>query len=97
MSEHDTEIVTGLKDPWKFLFLDMDIAMVAFSVGFMALTTGAPTPVVMGVAATVGYLMHASRKGHAKGFAMHFGYCYMPPVISRARRMPPMWSVRTVG
>jgi type IV conjugative transfer system protein TraL len=97
MDDHDTLIVAGLKDPWKFLFVDMDIAMVACSVSFVLLTTGLPTPVVVGAGVAVGYVMHAVRKGKPKGYAAHVAYWFLPPLLSRLKRVPPMWATRTVG
>lgn len=97
MEDHDMNIVSGLKDPWKFLFVDMDIAMVSACVGFLALTAGAPTPAVVAIGAGVGYGMHASRKGRPKGFARHLAYWYLPRAVTQLRAVPPMWSLRTVG
>ena len=56
MDDHDSHIVMGLKDPWKFLFVDMDIAMAAACCGFLLLTMGLPTPVVVGGGGALGYL-----------------------------------------
>ncbi|CAD5366879.1 Type IV conjugative transfer system protein TraL [Rubrivivax sp. A210] len=97
MEDHDMLIVMGLKDPWKFLFVDMDIAMVSASVGFALLSTGLPTPVVVGTAAAVGYFMHIGRKGKPRGYAAHLAYWYLPPLISRLKRVPAPWATRTVG
>ena len=90
-------IVKGLKDPWKFLFVDMDVAMAGAMVGFIALSAGFPTPVVVAAGAGVSYGMHALRKGKPKGFAAHLAYWYLPPAVTRLRRAPPVWSSRTVG
>lgn len=97
MEDHDTLIVMGLKDPWKFIFVDMDIAMLAACIGFALLTTGLPTPVVVGAAGAVGYVLHKSRKGKPRGYAKHWAYWHLPPSISRLQRVPPNWSSRTVG
>lgn len=97
MEDNDQLIVMGLKDPWKFIFVDMDIAMVSASVGFGLLTTGMPTPAVVGVACAVGYAMHKARKGKPRGYASHVAYWYFPPFVSRLKCVPPMWAYRTVG
>ena len=97
MDDHDTLIVMGLKDPWKFIFVDMDIAMVACFVGVMLLAAGLPIPLVLGGGGGVGYLMHASRKGKPKGYAAHLTYWYLPPSVSRLKCVPPIWASRTVG
>lgn len=97
MEDHDMSIVKGLKDPWKFLFVDMDIALVASMVGFIVLSAGYPTTVVVGVAVGVGYLMHSVRKGKPRGFATHLAYWYLPPAVTQLKRVPPMWCMRTVG
>ena len=91
------QIVNGLKDPWKFLFVDMDIAMLSTCLGFAMLTMGLPTPVVVVAAAALGYVMHTSRKGKPKGYARHLVYWYLPPMVSRLQRVPPNWAERTVG
>ena len=67
MDDPDTQIVMGLKDPWKFLFVDMDIAMAAACFGFGLLTMGLPTPVVVAGGGALGYVMHKARKGKPKG------------------------------
>lgn len=97
MDDHDTKIVAGLKDPWKFLWVDMDIAMAAACVGFGLLSTGLPTPVVVGGAAAVGYVLHTSRKGKPRGYARHWAYWHLPPLWTRLQRVPPCWCRRTVG
>ncbi len=97
MDDHDMQIVMGLKDPWKFLFVDMDIAMLSACIGFALMTMGVPTPLMVGMAAGVGYVLHTSRKGKPKGFARHLVYWYLPPTISRLQRVPPNWAARTVG
>ena len=97
MDDHDTLIVMGLKDPWKFIFVDLDIAGVAMCVGFVLLTMGLPTPLVLVSAIAVGYGMHALRKGKPKGFAAHLTYWYLPPVLSQLKCVPPVWAARTVG
>ena len=97
MDDHDMQIVMGLKDPWKFLFVDMDIAMLSACFGFMLMVMGLPTPVVVGAAAALGYVMHTSRKGKPKGFARHLAYWYLPPMLNRLQRVPPNWAERTVG
>jgi type IV conjugative transfer system protein TraL len=97
MDDHDMKIVMGLKDPWKFLFVDMDVAMVAGAVGCVALNAGYSPTVVVIAAGVTGYLMHAARKGKPKGFARHFIYWHLPPTVSGLKRVPPAWATRTVG
>jgi type IV conjugative transfer system protein TraL len=97
MDDFDTAIVKGLKDPWKFLFVDMDIALVSAMVGFFSLSAGAPTPLVVAIAGGVGYLMHIARKGKPRGYASHLAYWYLPPSVTRLKRVPPTWAARTVG
>jgi type IV conjugative transfer system protein TraL len=97
MNDLDMNIVTGLKDPWKFLFVDMDVAMVAGGVGCTVLNAGYSPTIVVLVAGIVGYVMHAARKGKPKGYARHLTYWYLPPAVSGLKRVPPMWASRTVG
>lgn len=91
------QIVMGLKDPWKFLFVDMDIAMVAICAGFGAMTASMPTLLALGFGVGIGYGMHAMRKGKARGYAKHFTYWYLPPLMNPLQRVPPAWSLRTLG
>lgn len=97
MEDHDMSIVKGLKDPWKFLFVDMDIAIAAAMVGFIALSSGCPTTLTVIIALAVGYGLHTLRKGKPRGYAMHLAYWYLPPATTRLKRVPPMWALRTVG
>jgi type IV conjugative transfer system protein TraL len=97
MEDHDMQIVAGLKDPWKFLFVDMDVAMASMCFGFALLTMGLSTPVVVAAATALGYAMHISRKGKPKGYARHLAYWHLPPMVSRLHRVPPAWAERTVG
>lgn len=97
MDDHDMQIVTGLKDPWKFLFVDMDIAMLGSIVGFMLMATGLSTMWAGVGGIGFAYAMHASRKGKPRGYARHFAYWYLPPVATRLRSVPPVWTHRTVG
>lgn len=97
MSDHDQQIVTGLKDPWKFIFIDMDIAILAGAVGMLAVGAGASSTVTVLIASAFAYLIHSFRRGRPKGFAKHFAYWYLPPSVVRLRTLPPMWSPRSVG
>jgi|APDOM4702015118_1054815.scaffolds.fasta_scaffold673646_1 type IV conjugative transfer system protein TraL len=97
MDDHDMQIVSGLKDPWKFLFVDMDIAMLSVMVGFGLMLAGFSSLVAGAGGVGMAYLMHASRKGKPRGHARHLAYWYLPPVATRLRRVPPMWASRTVG
>jgi type IV conjugative transfer system protein TraL len=93
--DHDTYILSRLKDPWKFLMLDADIGVVAVAVGFLAMSMNAPTLVMVGAAAGVAYVMHKFREGRPKGWAAHWRYWYLP---SRGLKRTPASSChRTVG
>lgn len=97
MDDHDTLIVSRLKDPWKFLFIDMDIAMLAATVGFALMLMGMGTIVMVGGALTVGYYLHKQRQGRPRGFARHLCYWYLPPALSFLKRTPAPFCQRTVG
>lgn len=97
MPDHDQQIVAHLKDPWRFIFIDMDIAFLAGAVGLLVAGAGAPAHVTVIAASAFAYAIHSIRRGRPKGFAKHFAYWYLPPTVVRLRRLPPMWSMRTVG
>jgi len=97
MNDPDMLVVMGLKDPWKFLFVDADIAMLACCVGFVVLSMGMPTPVVVAAGGGVGFVMHTARKGKPKGYTQHFMYWHLPPALSRLKCVPPNWAARTIG
>lgn len=97
MDDIDTRIVSGLKDPWKFIFVDADIAMLGGLVGLGTLLAGVPVLACVALGGCVGYALHASRKGKPRGFGRHLAYWYFPPAFSRLKRVPPMWALRTVG
>ena len=99
MSAHDPdmEIVSGLRDPWKFLFVDMDIAMLSAGIGFMLLTSGLGPPLALVGGVGFGYAVHVLRKGKPKGYARHLRYWYLPPIMSGLKRVPAAWAHRTVG
>ncbi|MFT3819889.1 MAG: type IV conjugative transfer system protein TraL [Rubrivivax sp.] len=97
MDDHDMQIVTGLKDPWKFLFVDMDIAMLSIMAGFGLMLAGIPAVAAACGGIAVAWLMHNSRKGKPRGYARHLAYWYLPPVATRLRCVPPVWAHRTVG
>jgi type IV conjugative transfer system protein TraL len=97
MEDHDMTLVSGLKDPWKLLFVDMDVAFMAAVAGFMLMAMGLATMFAIGGGVLVGYGLHTSRKGRPKGFARHVAYWYFPPAFSRLKRVPPMWATRTLG
>jgi type IV conjugative transfer system protein TraL len=93
----DTQIVSGLKDPWKFLFVDMDVAMAAAGVGFLLLTVGLTPPFVLGGGAGFGYFLQRLRKGKPRGYARHLRYWHFPPSVNGLRRIPRPWAQRTIG
>ena len=95
--DHDTTIVSRLKDPWKFLFVDMDIAMLGSTIGIALLMAGLNTFIVMAVPGLIGYWVHKARQDRPRGYVRHLCYWYLPPVLSRLQRTPPMYCIRTVG
>jgi type IV conjugative transfer system protein TraL len=93
----DSQIVSRLNDPFKFLFLDMDLAMLSSGVFLMLLMSGLPILVTLAIPAGIAYLLHKSRQDKPRGFIQHWLYWYLPPVFLQLRAVPPMWCVRTVG
>jgi type IV conjugative transfer system protein TraL len=96
-ADRDTEIVTRLNDPMKFIFVDMDIAMLCGAIFLTLLMSGLPTVITVAVPGGIGYLMHQSRQDKPRGYVKHWLYWYMPPVALQLRRVPPMYCVRTAG
>ena len=97
MDDPDTRIVAGLKDPWKFLFVDMDIAMLALPVAMGLMLVGLSILPAGAGAVGVAYALHAVRKGRPKGYARHFAYWHLPPIATQLSRVPPNWAPRTLG
>lgn len=97
MTDHDTLLVSGLKDPWKFLFVDMDVAMLAVLVSMLLMIVGLSAVMAAAGGGGFAYVLHVSRRGKPKGFARHFSYWYFPPVVTQLRSVPPVWAHRTVG
>ena len=92
----DTYIVSRLGDPWKFLFVDFDIAMISglvLLVFFMAKLQ----MVGAAVAGGLGYWLHTSRQNKARGHLRHLGYWLMPPGISGLKRTPPSYCMEMLG
>ena len=97
MDDLDTQILARLKDPWKFMFIDMDIAMIGVSVGMCALFAGLNTVVVIALSVVVGYLIHKARESRAKGFVRHLCYWHLPPLLVHLKRTPPSYTTRSIG
>lgn len=97
MDDNDTLIVSRLKDPWKFLLVDMDVAMVSGTVGMGLFSSGLNILIVFAVAGGIGYTMHAVRTNRPKGFVQHLMYWWLPPAMTKLKRTPPMFIVRTAG
>jgi conjugal transfer pilus assembly protein TraL len=95
--DQDAEIVTRLKEPMKFIFVDMDIAVLCAPIFLTLLMAGFPTIVDVAVPGTIGYFMHKSRQDKPRGFARHWVYWHFPPLTLPLRRVPPMHCVRTAG
>jgi conjugal transfer pilus assembly protein TraL len=69
----DTYIVSRLGDPWKFLFLDFDVAMLSALVMLVFFT--AELHVLGGVVGGgLGYWLHRSRQNKPRGYLRHLGY-----------------------
>jgi type IV conjugative transfer system protein TraL len=95
--DHDMQIVMGLKDPWKLLFVDMDVAFLSAVAGFLGMTMGLSTMFAIGLGLVVGYGLHSTRKGKPRGYGKHFAYWHFPPSFLRLKRVPPAWAQRTLG
>jgi type IV conjugative transfer system protein TraL len=97
MEDHDTQIVSRLKDPWKFLFIDMDVAMLSATFGFALMFMGVPNLIMLACSGALGYYLHTSRQGRPRGFARHVWYWYFPTLRNQLKRTPPSYNHRTVG
>ncbi len=97
--DHDTLICSRLKDPWKFLMVDMDVAMVCMPMGFLLMNMGAHIFIVIGIPFAVGYLWHKWRDGKPKGAGAHWRYWYLPKFgpINRLKATPDSHCHRTIG
>jgi type IV conjugative transfer system protein TraL len=95
--DHDTLILSRLRDPWKFLMLDADIGMLAVCVGIAMLSMDMHIFVVVGAPIAVGYGMHKLRQDKPKGFGAHLRYWYFPPLMSQLKRTPDSHCHRTLG
>lgn len=96
-SDPDTEIVARLNDPMKFIFVDMDIAVLCGAMFMTLLMAGLPTVLTVAVPAGIGYLLHKSRQDKPRGYVKHWLYWHLPPVALPLRQVPPMHCVRTAG
>lgn len=91
------QILSRLRDPWKFLFVDMDIAILCACIGMTLLMSGLPTLAVVALPSGLGYWIHRGRADKVRGAARHWLYWWMPPLLQPLRRIPPMYCVLTVG
>lgn len=96
-SDPDTEIVARLNDPMKFIFVDMDIAVLCGAMFMTLLMAGLPTVLTVAVPVGIGYLLHKSRQDKPRGYVKHWLYWHLPPVALPLRQVPPMHCVRTAG
>jgi type IV conjugative transfer system protein TraL len=96
-SDQDCEIVARLNDPMKFIFVDMDIAMLCGAIFLTLLMSGLPTALTVALPGGIGYLLHKSRQDKPRGYVKHWLYWYMPPAALQLRRVPAMYCVRTAG
>lgn len=96
-NDPDSDIVSRLNDPFKFLFVDMDLAMLCSGIFLTLLMSGLPTLLTLAVPGGIGYFLHKSRQDKPRGFVQHWLYWYMPSALLQLRAMPPMWCIRTVG
>lgn len=97
MDDHDSEIATRLGDPFKFIFVDMDIAVLCGMIFLVLLMSGLPTLVTVVVPGGIGYFVHKSRQDKPRGYLKHQIYWFMPPMALPLRCVPPMYCVRTAG
>ncbi len=92
----DTYIVSKLADPWKFLFVDFDIAMVRGLVPLLFILSGQH---VLGalLGGGLGYWLHGNRQNKPKGYLKHICYWLLPPWASFLRRTPPSYCMEMLG
>ncbi|MGM9489654.1 type IV conjugative transfer system protein TraL [Ideonella sp. YS5] len=95
--DQDCEIVARLNEPMKFIFVDMDIAVLCGAVFLTMLMSGLPTFIDVAIPGGIGYLLHKSRQDKPRGYVKHWLYWYMPPMVLPMRCVPPMHCVRTAG
>lgn len=92
----DTYIVSRLGDPWKFLFVDFDVAMLSGLLMLGLFTAGLQ---LLGVAlgGGLGYCLHRSRQNKPRGYMRHLGYWLLPHSLSFLRRTPPSYCMEMLG
>lgn len=92
----DTWIVSRLNDPWKLLFVDIDIGMLA---GMVMLVAFLAKQYLLGLVlgGGLGYLLHNHRRGKPTGYLRHLCYWHLPAVTSRLKRTPPSHLTETLG
>lgn len=92
----DTYIVSRLGDPWKFLFVDFDVAMLSGLLMLGLFTAGLQLlGVVLG--GGLGYWLHRSRQNKPKGYMRHLGYWLLPHGCSFLKRTPPSYCLEILG
>lgn len=93
----DSQIVSRLKDPWKFVFVDMDIAVLCSGLGFTLMLSEINTLIAMAAAGSVGFYLHKSRQDKPPGYLAHKAYWYFPQGVLGLKRVPPQYCLYTVG
>ena len=92
----DTWIVSRLGDPWKFLFVDFDVAMLSGLVMLVFFTAGLQL-LGAAVGGGLGYWMHRSRQNKPRGYLLHLGYWLLPHALSLLKRTPPSYCMEMLG
>ena len=88
--------MSRLGDPWKFLFLDFDVAMVSALVMLAFFTAG--LQMLGGVlGGALGYWMHRSRQDKPRGYVRHLCYWLLPQVLFPLKRTPPSYCMEMLG
>lgn len=97
MDDHDTLIVSHLRDPWKLILVDMDIALMCSMFGGLMLVSDVPILLVVGIPMAVGWKWQSLRRDLPKGFIAHLLYWFFPPRLLPLKAVPPSHCNQTVG
>ncbi len=95
-NDPDTYIVARLGDPWKFMFVDFDIAMISGLVLMLFFMSG-HNMLGTAIGGGLGYWLHNNRQNKPKGYLRHVSYWLLPHRVSFLQRTPPSYCMEMLG
>mgnify|MGYP000854610234 CR=1 FL=1 len=82
VQDPDTIIISSIKDPWKLLVLDIDIAMGVAPTAFLGFILKHEL-IGLAIAVAVAYKWQTSRNNNPKGFAFRWLWWHTPASLWR--------------